>query len=74
MVLDKTRMKKIEEVGRKMTSFDYTGICFHCEHPLKTPKEMDQNYCESCWVKYCDEYDAMYGDDGRTKYKQNKKS
>ena len=64
--------KKIAE--QKITGFDYTGICFGCKCHLKTHKERDQNYCEPCWVRYLDEYDAMYGSDGRIYYKQTKKS
>lgn len=74
MDLNETRRKKIDEQKRKMTGFDYIGICFGCKCQLKTQKEKDQNYCEQCWGQYCDEYDAMYGDDGRTRCKQNKKS
>lgn len=64
----------MNEAGRDIIGIDYTDICFHCKCQLKTPKEKDQNYCECCWVRYCVEYDAIYGDDGRTRYKQNKKS
>ena len=39
MVLDKIRMAKIEEAGRKMTGIDYTDICFHCKCPLKLLKK-----------------------------------
>jgi hypothetical protein len=70
MEADKRRMKKIEEAGKKMTDIDYTGICFRCKRKLNSQKERDQDYCERCWVIYCEEYDAMYGDDGRRRYKK----
>ena len=74
MVSDKNKNEKIEEAEIRIMDIDYTNICFHCKCQPKTSKEMDQDYCESDWEKYCDEYDAICGDDGQTKYKQNKKS